>query len=136
MSGLELYMVGLIVKDMVESTEFYRRLGMALPEDASAESHVEIEMTSGVTFFLDSRPHRWDPQYPRDTQQDVPDPYRSLLEVNLKTAAAVEQKYEEMTSFGYRGLRAPYSTPFGTCFAMISDPDGHTILLSGSLSTT
>jgi len=135
MSSLELAMVGLIVKDIAESVQFFRRLGMALPEDAAAQSHVEIGMAGGLTFFLDSRPDRWDPQYQRHDQPQAPDPYRSLLEVNLETEGAVEHKYEEMTGFGYRGLRAPYSTPFGMRFAMVADPDGHAILLSGSLAT-
>jgi len=135
MSNLELSMVGLIVRDMGDSVQFYRRLGMALPDDAGAQSHVEIEMAGGLTFFLDSRPDRWDPQYKRPHQPQAPDPYQSLLEVTLQNAGAVEHKYEEMTAFGYRGLRAPYSTPFAMRFAMIADPDGHTVLLSGPLTT-
>ena len=39
----------------------------------------------------------------------------------------------ELTGFGYQSQRAPYETSFGMYFAMIKDPDGNTILLSGDL---
>lgn len=35
---------------------------------------------------------------------------------------------------GYEGFRNPHNTSFGLRFALIKDPDGNTILLSGSLS--
>ncbi len=37
-------------------------------------------------------------------------------------------------SFGYQSCRAPYEFPIGICFAMLDDPDGNTILLSGDLA--
>lgn len=134
--ALELYMLGLIVQDMGKSLEFYRRLGLAIPEGSEDQTHVQIKMGSGLTFFLDSRPSRLDPSFVRrdePRQQEAVDSYRSVLEFYLKTQAAVEAKYAELTSFGYQGHRAPYKTSFGMCFALIKDPDGNTILLSGDL---
>lgn len=136
MMALELYMLGLIVQDMGKSLEFYRRLGLAIPEGSEDQTHVQIKMGSGLTFFLDSRPSRLDPSFVRrdePRQQEAVDSYRSVLEFYLKTQAAVEAKYAELTSFGYQGHRAPYKTSFGMCFALIKDPDGNTILLSGDL---
>jgi len=46
----------------------------------------------------------------------------------------VDAKYTELTSFGYQSHRAPYETSFGMYFAMLNDPDGNTILLSGDLT--
>jgi len=134
--ALELYMLGLIVRDMRASLEFYRRLGLALPEGSEAKTHVEVKMGSGLTFFLDSRPARWDPVFAApDGSGDTgaADGYRSILEFYLKTREAVDAKYAELTTLGYRGYRPPYDTSFGMRFAMIKDPDGHTILLSGDL---
>ena len=62
--ALELFMVGLIVQEMDKSLEFYRRLGLEIPEGSEQMTHVEIKMGSGLTFFLDSRPKRWDPSPP------------------------------------------------------------------------
>ena len=134
--ALELYMLGLIVQDMDKSLEFYRRLGLAIPEGSEAKTHVEVKMGSGLTFFLDSRPSRWDPGYvKRDDSEsrEAANTYPSLLEFYLETQEAVEAKYTELTGLGYQGYRAPYETSFGMCFAMVKDPDGNTILLSGDL---
>ena len=135
--ALELYMVGLIVQDMGKSLEFYRRLGLEIPEGSEQKTHVEIKMGSGLTFFLDSRPARWDPSFVNSAESghtEAADGYPTVFEFYLKMRAAVEAKYAELTTFGYQSQRAPYATTFGMCFAMVKDPDGNTILLSGDLA--
>src|SRR5690242_5589151 len=114
MMALELYMLGLIVQDMGKALEFYRRLGLAIPEGSEALTHVEVKMGSGLTFFLDSRPSRWDPGYVREEQgtAETTQNYRSLLEFYLQTQEGVEAKYAELTGLGYQGYRAPYATAF------------------------
>lgn len=134
--ALELFMLGLVVQDMGKSLEFYRRLGLAIPEGSEGQTHVEVKMGNGLTFFLDSRPSRWDPGFVRRDapwRMEAADDYRSILEFYLKTRDGVNAKYTELTGFGYQSHRAPYETSFGMYFAMITDPDGYTILLSGDL---
>jgi len=100
------------------------------------KTHVEVKMGSGLTFFLDSKPSRWDPGFVKqnDTEQtEAAESYPFLLEFYLKSQAAVDARYTELTSFGYRSRRAPYKTSFGMYFALVNDPDGNTILLSGDL---
>ena len=129
-------MLGLIVQDMGKSLEFYRRLGLAIPEGSEEQTHVQIKMGSGLTFFLDSRPSRWDPWFVRKGDpagREASGDYSSILEFYLKTQDAVDAKYTELTDLGYQSHRAPYETPFGMQFAMIKDPDGNIILLSGNL---
>lgn len=136
--SLELYMIGLVVQDMPTALEFYRRLGLAIPENSETQAHVEIKMGSSFTFFLDSKPHRWDPNFGRQSEpaaRAATDRYPLILEFYLKTQAATEAKYAELVQFGYRGSREPYLTSFGMCFAMIEDPDGNTILLSGDATS-
>lgn len=131
--ALELYMLGLVVQDMGKSLEFYQRLGLAVPEGSEAKTHVEIKMGSGLTFFLDSRPTRWDPEFVEkdDLGKIEEDGYHSILEFYLKTWDMVDAKYTELIGFGYRSYRAPYKSPVGMYFAMVKDPDGNLILLSG-----
>jgi len=45
--ALELYMLGLVVHDMGTSLEFYRRLGLAIPEGSDGKTHVEVKMGAG-----------------------------------------------------------------------------------------
>lgn len=129
MSGLQIYMIGLMVDDMETSLDFYRRLGLEVPSDTDS-THVEIEMTGGMVLFLDSRPQRWDPGF-ESTPVPEPGKYRSLLEFYLGSETNVKQKFEEMVNHGYQGVRSPYLTSFDMCFAFLQDPDGNTILLSG-----
>ena len=52
--ALELYMVGVIAQDMDKSLEFYRRLGLAIPEGSDGQPHVGVKMGGELTFFLNS----------------------------------------------------------------------------------
>ena len=124
--ALELYMVGVIVEDMPRAAEFYRRLGVDVPEGAASEEHVEIAM-SGLTFFLSTKGAnaRWDP-----ARTDASGGYRIVLEFYLETPTSLDAKYEELTGFGYVGHCPPYDVTPKLRFAMVDDPDGNTILLS------
>jgi catechol 2,3-dioxygenase-like lactoylglutathione lyase family enzyme len=125
--GLELYMVGVIVEDMPRAAEFYRRLGVDVPDGADEQDFVEIKM-SGLTFFLSTKEQnaRWDPA----RTDDASGAYRIILEFYLESPAALDAKYEELTGFGYASHCAPYDVTPSTRFAMVDDPDGNTILLS------
>jgi uncharacterized glyoxalase superfamily protein PhnB len=125
--ALELYMVGVIVEDMPRAVEFYRRLGVDIPDGSEAKEHVEVKM-SNLTFFLSTKriTARWDPARKDNASGD----YRILLEFYLETREAVDAKYAQMVGHGYTSHIAPFDTPFNAYFAMINDPDGNTILLS------
>lgn len=134
MSKLQLYMVGLIVDDMRASLDFYRRLGVDVPDDTDS-THVEIEMAGGMMLFLDSNPSRWDPEFKPSTGPGEAGAYRTVLEFYLETESKVEAKFDELVANGFDGFRSPYPTGFGMTFAFVSDPDGNSILLSGDTAT-
>jgi hypothetical protein len=125
--ALELYMVGVIVADMARSLEFYQRLGVEFPNGSEGKQHVEVKM-GNMTFFLNDRRlnARWDP-----AKVEPAGGYRIILEFYLKTLAAVEAKYAEMIGYGYESHVAPFRVSAKLYFAMVNDPDGNTILLSG-----
>ncbi len=125
--ALHLYMVGVIVEDMGRSVEFYRRLGLDIPEGSEREPHVKIEMNE-LTFFLHDRRLNsvWDPN-----NSPASGGYGIVLEFFLETKEAVDAKFAELVDFGYSPHMEPYDTPINTYFAMIDDPDGNSILLSG-----
>src|SRR5258708_28701464 len=124
--AFELYMVGLTVQDMSKSLVFYRRLGLALPEKSAEQQHIEVKMAGELTFFLDTRAIRSDNPELEKAVGDHP----IILEFYLKSRAAVDAKYAELTGFGYQSYHTPFETPFGVYFALVNDPDGNTILLS------
>ena len=120
-------MVGVVVSDMPRALEFYRRLGVEIPDGSDELEHVEVKM-SGLTFFLttEGANARWDPA----RRPVTGDGYRIVLEFYLGTADVLDAKYAELTGHGYPGHCAPYDVAADTRFAMIDDPDGNTILLS------
>jgi uncharacterized glyoxalase superfamily protein PhnB len=131
-SGLELFMVGVVVTDMRRALEFYRRLGLAVPEGSDELAHVEVKM-SGLTFFLTTEAGnaRWDPA----RRPITGDGYRIVLEFYLGTADALDAKYAELTGYGYTGHCEPYDVTSDTRFALVDDPDGSTILLSSKTAS-
>jgi len=123
--SLELSMVGLVVKSMPTSLEFYRRLGVEIPAEADAERFVMHRMESGVTVFWDTVfAKTYDP-----ARQEPVGGYRIMLEFFLENNDAVDAKYEEMVGYGYHGRRSPGQTT-GPYAAMVDDPDGNMILIT------
>jgi hypothetical protein len=130
--ALELYMVGLIVRDMVAAVTFYRLLGLAIPEGSEEQRFVEIKMT-GMSLFLDASASAWDPGYVTSHDAllaaDV-GKHGHLLEFNLLTRAAVDAMYDKLTRLGHRSHRAPYEVTPEAYFALVFNPDGNMILFS------
>jgi catechol 2,3-dioxygenase-like lactoylglutathione lyase family enzyme len=116
--ALELYMVGLVAHDLDKSLEFYRRLGLAIPEGGA--QHVEVKMESGVTFFLNA-----------PGSMGATDRHPVIFEYYLANRAVVDEKYADLTGAGYQSFRAPAFEPsINVYFALINDPDGHVVMLS------
>jgi hypothetical protein len=121
-------MVGVIVDDMSKAAEFYRQLGVAVPDDAAENVHVEVPM-GGLRFFLNTRAsnERWDP-----AARSPEGRYKIVLEFFLESGAAVRAKHEELVALGYESHLPPYDVSGDMTFALINDPDGNPVLLSGS----
>ena len=109
--ALELYMVGLIVRDMPAAVAFYRRLGLAIPAESEDRPHVQIKMSGGLTLFLDARPERWDP----------------ALEAQATLAPAAAPGGEGATTFRISTIADPprgYQGPAPAPRARLSRPGG------------
>jgi predicted lactoylglutathione lyase len=126
-------MLGVLVRDMPAALRFYRMVGLDIPDDADGRRFVIHRMPSGVSIFFDTvfaQAH--DPAFTRPAGG-----YGSLFEFYLGTDAAVDAKYAELTTAGYRGRMAPQQTS-GPYAAMVDDPDGNVALLTsdeGGLAT-
>ncbi|MGO8947989.1 MAG: hypothetical protein ACLQUY_10070 [Ktedonobacterales bacterium] len=133
---LELFMIGLVTQNVEESREFYRRLGLAIPEGTEGQAPqapIEIKMQSPHSLLLSPNTIARESDSSSGVSQDL----RVFFEYYVKTQAAVEAKYAEMVGYSYQSYRAPFLVTIGAanptkmCFALIDDPDGNTILLSG-----
>ena len=123
--GIQLGMIGLDVRDIGRSIEFYRLLGVPMP-DPSPDRPVSIHrMDSGVSLVLaEGFAAAVDPGWVR------PEPgYQAVLEFFVGDDAAVDAEWDKLTSAGYHGRTAPAKT-VGPYAAMVDDPDGNVVLIS------
>ena len=127
--ALDLFMVGIAVKDMEKMLTSYRHLGLAIPEVSEGQTHIPVnmEMKQGFTLFFDTRSFSSE----NTTVPDFASRYQVLFEYYLTDQATVERKYYEMIALGYESYRAPFIFANGRCFAFLYDPDGNVVLISG-----
>jgi predicted lactoylglutathione lyase len=122
---MQLGMIGLDVRDIGRSIEFYRLLGLPMP-DPSPDRPVSIyRMDSGVSLVLaEGFAAAVDPGWARPEGG-----YQAVLEFFVGDDAAVDAEWEKLTSAGYHGRTGPAKT-IGPYAAMIDDPDGNVVLIS------
>ena len=124
---LRLDLVGIVVRDMGASLEFYRSLGLDVPE--SAEAHVEATTPSGLRVAWDSA------ELIRQIDPDWTEPsggHRVALAFLCPDPASVDAKYEELAALGF-GHRAPWDAFWGQRYASVKDPDGNQVDLFAPL---
>ncbi|RIH84235.1 Glyoxalase/Bleomycin resistance protein/Dioxygenase superfamily protein [Calidithermus terrae] len=120
-------LIGLVVRDMGASLEFYRRLGFDFPPGAEDEGHVEVTLPGGLRFAWDSLEviRSFDPAY-----EFHPQHAGAYL---CESPAAVDALYRELLEAGYQGHKAPWDAFWGQRYAVVKDPDGHTVDLFAPL---
>jgi catechol 2,3-dioxygenase-like lactoylglutathione lyase family enzyme len=124
-------LVEIVVRDMARSLAFYRRLGLDVPADADNEPHVDFALPGGVRLAWDTVEtiHSFDPSWTSPSGGP-----RMSLAFEMDSPAGVDRAYEELTSLGYEGHKAPWDAFWGMRYAMIHDPDGNGIDLYAALS--
>jgi predicted lactoylglutathione lyase len=124
--GMQLGMVGLEVRDLQRSIEFYRLLGLEVPDPFPDRPVSVYRMDSGVSLLLtEGFAAAVDPGWARPEGGA----YQIFLEFFVGDDAAVDAEWEKLTSAGYHGGRAPSKT-VGPYAAMVDDPDGNVVLIS------
>ena len=124
--SIQLAMVGVVVSDMARSLEFYRRLGLPIPEEENGKRFVMHRMPSGVTIFFD------EVFFPGADPDRVPSPrgaYNIALEFYLETRDAVDATTAELAGYGYTVRKPPWKSA-GPYASIVEDPDGNALLLT------
>ena len=123
---IQLAMVGLVVTDMRRSLDFYRALGLDIPEAENEKRFVMHRMPSGVTLFFDTV------FFPSNDPERKPAKrgrYNVSLEFYAGTREAVDATYERLINLGYAGRKEPWKST-GPYAAIVEDPDGNPILIT------
>lgn len=122
---IQLSMVVLEVRDLMASVEFYRQLGLDIPDPSSERPIVVHRMGSGVSLLLTtSFASRYDAAFERPASG-----YQQLLEFYVGHDDVVDTMWSKLTEAGYHGRMAPVQTA-GPYAAMVDDPDGNVVLLT------
>jgi catechol 2,3-dioxygenase-like lactoylglutathione lyase family enzyme len=124
---MKLDMIGIAVKDMARSLEFYRKLGWEIPTGLDAEPHVEITLENGLRFAWDTLAlmESLEPDF-----EIAPHGIGAFL---CSSPSEVDSKYQELLKAGVVGHRPPWDAFWGQRYAIIKDPDGNTVDLFAAL---
>ncbi len=112
--------VGVVSSDLARSVEFYRLVGIPLPEPES--DHVEVAMENGMRFALDSLElikslGHW----------EAPAGHRMGIGINAETPAGVDETFAKVVAAGFEGMTEPFDAFWGQRYAQVKDPDGNPV---------
>lgn len=124
--------INIVARDFQASSEFYRRLGVDLPEGPSFDGirHAEATLANGIVLELDNE--RLAALY-NSAWRGTSGSARAVLGFAFASRTAVDTKYDELLAAGYVGKQPPYDTFWGARYAVVADPDGNDVGLMSPL---
>ena len=120
--------LNLVVADMARSIDFYRALGLEVPDDAiwrteTGAHHVVMNMPDGFELALDSAALA--AVYNAGWREFKGEGNRTVMSFRYADAAEVDTVYEHIVGLGYGSSQPPYYTFWGSRYAIVADPDGN-----------
>jgi glyoxalase family protein len=128
--ALKLGFIGIVVSDMAASLNFYRMLGVPIPEGQDGEPHVDARLEDGTVLAWDTvgMIRSFDPDYVRPSGG-----HHIALAFDQGGTQAVDDAYTRFVSAGYTGKIGPWDAPWGQRYATVMDPDGNAVDLYAAL---
>jgi len=117
-------MIGIVVRDMKRTLDFYRALGLDIPPGAEGEGHVEVITPNGYRIAWDAEHEikSFDPDWKEPTSAG-----RIGLAFKCDSPADVDATYRRLVDGGYHGRKEPWDAFWGQRYAQVEDPDGNVI---------
>jgi uncharacterized glyoxalase superfamily protein PhnB len=121
--------VEIVARDVARSLDFYRLLGLAIPDPEGP--HVEVVLPGGNTLAFDTEEviagmhPGWSPPT---------GPGRVAIAIGFAAPHAVDATFERLTAAGHPGALAPFDAPWGQRYATVEDPDGTSVDLFAPLT--
>jgi uncharacterized glyoxalase superfamily protein PhnB len=118
-------------QDLKRSIDFYRLLGLDVPDGEIP--HVAVELPGGNSLSFDTEETiagmhpGWAP--PSSSAG------RLALALGVGSPAEVDALFEKVTAAGHAGPLAPYDAPWGMRYATVADPDGNWVDLFALLDS-
>jgi len=121
--------VNLVTEDLDATLDFYRRLGLPVPDSAmewppgSGAHHVGVTLP-GLSIEFDDRPMAaiWHAGVRAGAAGA-----RTVLGFTVASRDAVDARYAELVAAGAVGRQAPYDAFWGARYAIVADPDGRDV---------
>lgn len=124
--------INLVAADVAGSVEFYRLLGIDMPDvpdEWNAHHRSSASTDRGTALDLDIDSVAFAAHWGAEGMGRGP-----VLGFRLASRDAVDELYERLTAAGHPGLRAPYDAFFGVRFAVVQDPGGTSVALMSEAS--
>jgi catechol 2,3-dioxygenase-like lactoylglutathione lyase family enzyme len=132
--------VNIVSGDTAASLAFYRRLGVALPDQNVWRTDTGIHHVNAVPSNASESVHLdldsvafarlWNEGW-----RDRPDLRgRVVVGFGVGLRENVDLVHADMTKAGYRSLQAPYDAFWGARYAVIEDPDGLAVGIMSDIS--
>jgi catechol 2,3-dioxygenase-like lactoylglutathione lyase family enzyme len=120
--------IGIVVSDTARSIQFYRLLGLDVPETPD-EDHIDTFLPNGVRFMLDTEEtvRSFRPEWKRETGNQLG------LAFECESPAEVDEVYARVTAAGFHGEKEPWDAFWGQRYAQLQDPDGVPVDLYAAL---
>ncbi|HEX2381431.1 MAG TPA: VOC family protein [Acidimicrobiales bacterium] len=116
--------VGLVVDDMSRSLAFYRRLGLEIPPEADGEPHAQASLPGELSIAWDTV----DTIKSFDPSWTPPSGGHGIgLAFACDSPAEVDSTYADLVGAGYEGHLEPWDAFWGMRYAVVHDPDGHSV---------
>ena len=124
----QLNAIGITVADMARSIEFYRLVGLDVPETPD-EGHVDTFLPNGVRLMLDSEEvvRSFLPEWQRTDGNQI------ALALECESPAEVDEIYNRVVAAGFEGEKEPWDAFWGQRYALLGDPDSVRVNLYAAL---
>jgi uncharacterized glyoxalase superfamily protein PhnB len=125
--------INFVAGDFDATIEFYRRLGVPVPEATESPEgmrHAAVTLPNGLALEFDNRAlaRTYNAAW-RQPEGSSP----ALIGFSFPTREAVDQRYAELVAAGYEGRQPPYDAFWGARYAVVADPDGKDVGLMSPL---
>lgn len=120
--------VEIVASDLKKSVEFYRLLGLSVPDPDGP--HLEVALPGGNTLAFDTEEviagmhPGWTPPASAG---------RMAIAFGVAGPADVDALFGVLTAAGHAGTLRPFDAPWGMRYATVEDPDGVSVDLFAPL---
>jgi uncharacterized glyoxalase superfamily protein PhnB len=119
--------LNIVARNFAATIEFYRRLGIEIPEGAGwpeGTRHAAVTFANGMLLEIDNPKLA---QFYNAGWRRPQGSSRITIGFSLPTREAVDNKYAELIEAGCSGRQPPFDAFWGARYAIVADPDGNDV---------